>query len=222
MPDHGRDSFYPSSLEHRPLMRVEKTELLNYLEREGGDQLGELPCTRYASEPALQSLEAWIWGMRFWGREVLVRSTFPILQMLLPLWEPEVEAHGGDAVSQAVIFKTLTPVAQQVSAVQNWAERPGLSTARIAGQRYRRFPEAWHGEEGRTLRKRVFFWIAQAGNAAVYSVIAHRDEAARWAGECAIAGTYVLMSKGHKRETAVPIIRTTLREGLRDWLLRYY
>ena len=172
MSEEIRSSFMPSSLEHRPLMRVEKKELLRYLESDGKKQLGELMIGQYAESQELQRLEAWLWGVRFWGREALVRSTFPVLELLLPLWEKELQENGGDAVTQGIIFNTVIPPPAQLGAVMNWADRPGLTTSRVAWSRFRHLPSEWFEAEGRPLRQRIFFWIALAGNSAVQTVVA--------------------------------------------------
>jgi hypothetical protein len=214
--------FMPSTLEHFPLIRAEKHELLKYLDEDGHRELGALRLSPFAAGEEMELLEAWIWGLRFWGREVLVRATKPVIRLQIVRWNELVRLATDDEVISLVEQKLLPGPFPQLDAISRWAEEASLKSATQTLHVHRPLPEGWLDSVPGPLHGRVTFWSAITGFGAMEAVFAHRDEAAQYSAMAATAGVRTLMLEGNSLPVAVSEVRAAIYRSLRQWLERNY
>jgi hypothetical protein len=213
------EEYFPSTLEHRPLHIPEKMALKAYFEVTGADEgEGYVPSV-YAIHPELVLLESWIWGMRFWGRECLVRGTAGVTQILVAAWEAGLATSDGDEVSIALAYDQILSPAEAISIAHYWAHIPSEEKANRILEKHKLLPEAWFEEPLHAqLQGKPFFWGALAGVTLVPSIFVIRDEAATMMARVCCGAARVRMLAGRSPADAAADVRATMILTLRKWM----
>ena len=214
--------YLPSTLEHRPLHVPEKVMLKRYFECDGQDDLDAFPHWEKADAPALQLLEAWVWGMRYWGRETIFRLALAGYRLCKSRWQEgdagagldtnvKTVKMGGDGATMAVVTE----------ACLRWAKLPGEAIAQeIEGLRGET-PELWLAREvPEEDRESVFAWTLIANDRMAATILLHRDAAVQQAAQAIVCGAKALLATGHDLDAAVRKTREFVVLDLRQWMGR--
>ena len=213
------NDFFPSTLEHRPLHVPEKVELKKYFERTGADEHEGYLISDFAIDPALGDLEAWIWGMRFWGRECIVRAGMAATRMLMEAWEIGLKTIADDPVPLAAAHGTVLTPAEAVSAAQYWANIPSEEKAERIMELVKPMPAEWlESNMLATLEGRPFFWGALAAEQLILGILIKRDEAAVGLARAVCGAARMRMNQGLAPATAAEEIKRQIIADLRAWM----
>ncbi|HEX2899429.1 MAG TPA: hypothetical protein VHS96_06890 [Bacteroidia bacterium] len=217
-PEHD---FFPSTLEHRPLHIPEKTQLKRYFERTGADEHEGYTPSGYAISTELADLEAWIWGMRFWGRECTVRAGVAATRVLAKEWEVGLVAVGHDPIPNAAIHSLILSPLEGISSANYWANIPSEEKAIRIMALEKPLPDAWYAEPLHAeLQEKPFFWGALAAWRLMRGILIKRDPAAMGLAEAACAAARARMLAGRSPEEAVADVRAKVIADLREWMGR--
>jgi hypothetical protein len=215
----SESEFFPSTLEHRPLHSPEKHALKKYFECSGADEYEGFTPSSYAITPELADFEAWIWGMRFWGRECLVRGSVAALYLLADAWEDyHGDGQGDEVVKEAAYGKAITPQDAATAALY-WANIPTEEKANRTLQLIQPLPEEWFVSPlHEVLQGRPFFWGALAGNRVLRSILEKRDPSAEHDALACCAAARMRMLAGESAADAVAYVRAKMILALRTWM----
>lgn len=211
--------FFPSTLEHRPLHTPEKVELKKYFAETGAGSGEGYGPSAYAVTPELQDLERWIWGLRLWGRECLVRAGIAAVRMLDEAWEASLEHAGDDPVPLAAAHGEILTPAEAISTANYWAEIPSEEKAIRVTERVKPLPQEWlegamHGE----LAQRPFVWGAIGAWRLVEAILLKRDPVARGLAQACAAAARVRMLAGDEPAQSVESVKAKIILELRTWM----
>lgn len=211
--------FFPSTLEHRPLHHPEKVALKQYFESTGADEHEGFTPSAYAVTPALADFEAWVWGMRLWGRECTVRGTVAVVQLLADAWEAATVAGESDDVLLATAYSSVLTPAEAASAANYWANIPSEEKAQRIMELERALPAQWLEEpmHGR-LQGKPFFWGALAAWRLMQGILLKRDPAAVGLAEACCGAARMRMLAGETDVEAVAFVRGRMVLALRAWM----
>jgi hypothetical protein len=188
------NDFFPSSMEHRPLHVPEKVQLKLYFERTGEDEHEGFTPSSYAISYELADFEAWIWGMRFWGRECTVRAGIACNRVLAAEWDAAINAIGYDHI-------------------------PSEEKAIRIMEREKPLPEEWFSEPLHAeLQQKPFFWGALAAWRLMQGILIKRDPAAVGLAEAACAAARARMLVGRTPTDAVADVKAKIVLDLRTWM----
>jgi hypothetical protein len=211
--------FFPSTLEHRPLHVPEKAALKAYFAVSGDDAVEDFVPSAYAIHPELIALEAWIWGMRFWGRETLVRAAVGATPILVAAWDAGLAVSDGDEVSMALAYEQIISPAEAISIAHYWAQIPSEEKAIRVLEKHKLLPEEWFVEPLHAkLQGKPFFWGALAGASVVPSIFVNRDPAAQYVAVVCCGAARVRMLAGRSPADAVTDVRESIILNLRKWM----
>ncbi|MFM2376921.1 MAG: hypothetical protein RLZZ165_2018, partial [Bacteroidota bacterium] len=205
------NDFFPSTLEHRPLHVPEKMELKKYFERSGADESEGYRPSPYAITRELADFEAWVWGLRFWGRECLVRGGIGAAQVLSEAWGHGLTLGLEDPVPLAVAHDRILSPAEAISTALYWANIPSEEKAVQVMEREKPLPEEWHLPTLReTLEGRPFYWGALMAWRLIAAILLKRDEAATGLAEACCGAARARMLAGHTPSQAVSEVKSCM------------
>lgn len=211
--------FFPSTLEHRPLHDPEKVELKKYFS-ESGENSGEgyVP-SPYAISPELEDLERWVWGLRMWGRECLVKAGIAASTLLNEAWERNLEKAGDDPVPLAAAHGDILNPAEGISTAKYWADIPSEEKAIRVSERLKPLHETWlQPPLGAALAERPFIWGAMGALRLVECILIKRDPAAKGIAETACGAARVRMLDGDPPKLAAEAVKAKIILDLRTWM----
>jgi|GEM_PF-3091332 hypothetical protein len=213
------EEFMPSTLEHRPLKNVEKAMLKRYFETTGEEHLGELANWEWANTEALKTLEAWAWGIRFWGRETLFHVSMQGFLLCRSCWSKLEQAEQGAEV-QAILSRGLDlPVVLQNC--RKWAKLPGEEIAKAVWESRGDDPMKWiESDLAPHERQHTLALTMIAAHRMASTVLLPRDEAARMAGQTLICSTLALQHTSLAESEAVSRTRAFVSTEMRKWFGR--
>ncbi len=213
------NDFFPSTLEHRPLHDPEKVALMNYFAASGADEHEGFVPSVYATCTELADLEAWVWGLRMWGRECIVRATDAAAQMLAEAWEAALILGEGDDVSEATAYSRMLSPAEAISATHYWVNIPSEEKAFRIMKLEKPLPENWFEEPKHTrLQAKPFFWGALAGWHLMLGILIKRDPAAVLLAQACCGAARARMLAGRSPAEAVAEVRARMILALRTWM----
>lgn len=213
------NDFFPSTLEHRPLHLPEKVELKKYFAVSGADEYEGFTPSVDAHCTELADFEAWVWGLRLWGRECIIRASVAATQVLAADWEAALERGEGDVVSVAAAYSEILTPAEAASAALFWANVPGEEKAIRIMELEKPLPEEWTTEPlCATLQQRPFYWGTYAGWALMQGILNKRDPAAMILARACCGAARVRMLAGRTPAAAVSEVRERVILALRRWM----
>ncbi len=219
-PSPERD-FFPSSMEHRPLHVPEKTQLKRYFEFTGADEYEGFTPSLYAISTELADFEAWIWGMRFWGRETTVRAGIAVCRVLATEWDGALGAVGQDPIPNSAAHSLVLSPAEAVNYGNYWVNIPSEEKAIRIMELEKPLPEEWYSEPFHTeLQAKPFFWGALAAWRLMQGILIKRDPAAVGLAEAACAAARARMLAGLTPADAVADVKAKIVLDLRTWMGR--
>lgn len=211
--------FFPSTLEHRPLHAPEKVELKKYFAATGEDEYEGYTPSLHATAQELADFEAWVWGLRFWGRECLVRGTAGALGVLMVAWEAALAAGETDPVPVAVAYGQVLSPAEAISLAHYWAEIPSEEKALRIIEMEKPLPVEWFSPPLYVaLQSKPFFWGALAAWRLVQAILAKRDPAAVGLAQACSAAARTRMLAGRSPGDAVADVKGRMVLTLREWM----
>lgn len=213
-----RSKFFPSTMEHSPLIAEEKEELILYLSEDGKSQLGELSHWEWAESAAEKHLEAWAWGFRFWGRECMVRAGAACLRLQNSFWVQALSKTAGNEILEQMAAGKVARPENQLSLALNWADRPGEASLRAILAVRRAMPEAWEKGDFPVLKHEPFVWTVISGHALLEAIFLNRDAAARQLGKAVVGALQVCQLAGMSSEEAEGKVRAEIAFSLRKWM----
>ena len=213
-----RMRFFPSTMEHSPLDVVEKRALMAYFSENGDGQMGELAAWPLADGALFREMEAWMWGLRFWGRECLVRAGAACLRVQVDLWEKALGNSAENEILEEVARENLASPGAQLALALNWADRPGVESLRKVMAAQVPLPDKWLGQNFEVLRREVFVWAVRSGADLLEGIFLPRDEAACAVARCAVAALHACEVAGMLREDARCLLRERISFALRKWM----
>lgn len=190
--------------------------LLKHFETSGQFDLGSLTHWEKANSEALKELEAWVWGMRYWGRETLFRIGLYGFMLCKSLWDK------GDAGESSQV-KTVKmgsggTLQEMLDTCMRWAKLPGEAVAFSILQLRGEGPEAFLSREVPTEdQEGVFAFTLLACDRMAGTVVEPRDKAACMAGQAMVCGARALMASGMAEKEAVEAARAFLIREMRTW-----
>lgn len=213
------NDFFPSSMEHRPLHVPEKVQLKLYFERTGEDEHEGFTPSSYAISYELADFEAWIWGMRFWGRECTVRAGIACNRVLAAEWDAAINAIGYDPIPHAAVHNIVLSPADAISNGNYWVNIPSEEKAIRIMEREKPLPEEWFSEPLHAeLQQKPFFWGALAAWRLMQGILIKRDPAAVGLAEAACAAARARMLVGRTPTDAVADVKAKIVLDLRTWM----
>ncbi|MFN8398240.1 MAG: hypothetical protein U0176_26760 [Bacteroidia bacterium] len=211
--------FFPSTLEHRPLHTPEKVELKKYFAESGENEGEGYKASPYAITPELENLEKWVWGLRLWGRECLVKAGVAAVTLLNEAWERNLENAGDDPVPLAAAHGDILNPAEGISTAKYWADIPSEEKAIRVSERVKPLHEAWMEPQIYTkLAARPFIWGGIGALRLVEAVLIKRDPAAKGVAEAACGAARVRMMAGESAEKAAEAVKAKIILDLRTWM----
>lgn len=223
MDQHPEDiEFFPSTVEHRPLHAPEKVMLKRHFEEDGSRDLGVFDHWEKSEGEALRLLEAWVWGMRYWGRETLFRIAWVAYRLCQSRWKVGDEGAGADTNVKTVKMGSGRSLSEVLEACMRWAVLPGEKIAyEIMQLREGERPEEWIAREVPPEdQESVFAWTLIASDRMSATILVPRDEAACQAAQALVCGARALMATGLDEEAAVRETRAYTIKEMRAWMGR--
>lgn len=211
--------FFPSTTEHRPLHVPEKVALKQYFAASGAHEHEGLTLSPYANTPELADLEAWVWGLRFWGRECLVRTAMASALLLQTDWDAGLAASDGDLVSVAAAYEQILTPAEAHGFGAYWVHIPSEEKAARLLACEKPLPEEWfHDPLHAELQGKPFFWGALAGWHLILAIFLKRDPTAARVAQICVGAARSRMLAGRSPAAAVQEVRETIILALRKWM----
>jgi hypothetical protein len=211
--------FFPSTLEHRPLHTPEKVELKKYFALSGADEYEGHTPSPYAISRELADFEAWVWGLRFWGRECIIRGTVAALRILEEAWDSGLQDAGDDPVPLAAAHDTVLSPAEAASAALYWANIPGEEKALRIMELRKPLPEEWmEADMHEKLQAKPFLWGAMAAYHVIAGILIKRDPAAAGLAQACVGAVRVRMLAGRTAAQAVEDVKGRMILDLRAWM----
>lgn len=208
--------FLPSTLEHRPLKSVEKVMLKVHFELDGSEYLDELAHWEKADSPALKTLEAWTWGMRYWGRETLFHLSLYAFQCCKSLWGKQEE--GADADVGQVMVGPGGTHSDLLDLCLQWAKLPGEEIAQAVFDNRGEDPELWmNASLGPDHRMGVHACTLIAAHRMASTILEPRDQAARMAAQSLVCAAKAFMATGKDESEAIQAARDFVILEMRRW-----
>jgi hypothetical protein len=211
--------FFPSTLEHRPLHTPEKVELKKYFALSGADEYEGFTPSPYAISQELADFEAWVWGLRFWGRECTIRGSVAALRILEEAWEAGLPTAGDDPIPLAAAHNTVLSPAEAASAALYWANIPSEEKAIRILELQKPLPNQWlESPLNERLQDKPFFWGAMAAVHVIAGIIIKRDPAAMGLAQACSGAVRVRMLAGQTTAEAVAEVKGRMILDLRAWM----
>lgn len=207
-------------MQHRPLKPVEKAALRRYFDASNEVDAEAFVHWPYAADAEIHALETWIWGMRFFGRECVVRAACAALEAVIPLWETALVEEGGSEITTAVKYGNLTDPAEILRICNYWTHNPGAESVEQVAVRMGDVQEAWTAEAGLHAHGgRIFLWTVLCAEAVMEAVV-DRDYGQAAGYAAASAATVLRIARSHP--APVDAVRQRIVAALEKWMARTY
>lgn len=195
---------------------VEKAMLKRHFEQDGTDYLDELEHWDLAESLRLQTLEAWTWAMRYWGRETLFHLSLYAFRLCKSLWgTPEA---GDDAQIKKVILGPGGTMQDLHDLCIRWAKLPGEEIANAVMEMRGEDPMSWIEREMRPEdRQSVYAFTLIAAHRMASTILEPRDQAARMAAQSLVCAAKALAATGKDEDAAVKATRDHVILEMRRW-----
>jgi hypothetical protein len=213
------NDFFPSTLEHRPLHIPEKVALKQYFETSGADEYEGFTPTAFATTSELADFEAWVWGLRLFGRECTVRGSVAAVRILGVAWDAALETSQDDPVPLAAAHNEVLSPSEAVSTALYWANIPSEEKAVQIMEREKPLPEEWLKEPMLThLQQKPFIWAAIGAWRLIQGILIKRDPAAMGIAQACSAAVHVRMMSGLTPPEAIQEVKAKIILELRQWM----